>query len=1596
MAAFVSSVMVKDEKYSNWLKVNLALSYLKNGIHSFVESEVKSMHENLLRTIYGNKIVQKCTTCNSSDIRCTGKNWEFSHGCNLDCGKWLQELQKLFSRHINLDQILWTNTLVQEWPFNPWECAKIFLPRGQSKSNTGPRESDSNALMTLLASCEHFRNKLSPQGFSLTYKISEIRSSVMQTEAMEVSDADKKICIQHIINFLQDPVFKSLEECKTAIAKVKKIDKSSLELDLETAALNAVINDIRLELGKEIKKNKDTIDCLKEEYKQLRELLIKELDDFEKELKLHCTKQDAFESNIKQHERKRNELDTVVPLHEERLGVVEKEVEIIYKRSEELKTNTVIALQQQDQKYQDMDTTVTQLSESVQTMSSNIASCKERIIVCDDKVQSIATKLQNGTSESIPSKRQESDDLKDLKNQTEDSLDTFRKMGFIPTTQTEEAKKLLQENRSIVIKGKTGEGKTSTALHLINTEDYINQRVVIRSPKEWKKVDTDWVKIVVLEDIFGQYHLDPGLLQEWINTYLQTIQNHVDVKKLQVIITIRDDILLKAYSKLKSFKLFSSEMSLTLSSEKLKHSDKMSILNSELKRHVKDMNIDEKEECIFNHFLAGSLIGFPQCCTLFAKFKDLFEQGPKFFESPEKGFVENITHLQNNSFMSLAFLFCSGEIEEEYLSLPKIIESMKYLPVLEELVSYLGIPFTESTVISLRQSYEHFSGLYVDKVYSYDSHYRMKSCIQFFHATVCEAVGQVLGDRCPEMVVKYGDSGYLYQKTYTAEAKDDTSQKVFIPVSVYGLLVKRMIDDVVKKHLLESVVNHSAFRQYRYVMTLKSELQKGNRTVDFFMHSKDYALMLSLLYANHKELSEGICMTFLQYMLRIDIKDKDVVKLVYREFLEFLECTHNNNSSDCWQCKEKQNLLELALYYHHFEIADQLITMNACYTNVSLCNAARHGDLSRVQAILEYLKRSQVFDPECTEVKKGLCRAYISGTQDIIKILLQEGIRLEGKHVVYVTQHGDINALVNVVEHLKCHKKWNPQEEKYYKGTIFFHPDLHSDMYLDGLDLARLNQIPCSIALYITYCNGKFDMADFLVKNEVKVSLDLLNYVSLYGSQQAVEKLIKHLKDIGSLDSDCDNASEALENAYKKQNYKMCNLLIQEGVSLTMKNLSGIVMGINLSLKPLKKAMKHLKDINSWDPKCNDACEALEKAYSRQHYGVCDLLVQEGLSLAMKHLSYMTYRPLDYVKTAVKQLKDADKWDPKCDDACETLEKAYRQQKYEICDLLVQEGVPITMKHVRYVIMRSLDDVKIALKHLKDTGNWDPNCDDAFEVLQTAYREQKYDAYHLLIQEGVLLTLKSATDTFSVRKVIQQLKSIDSWDPKGDDGSYALENMYRKHKYDACDLLVLEGVPLTMKHFRYVILRSLDDVKIAVKQLKDTNSWDPMCDDASAAFNIAYTNDNHDVCDLLVQEGYSLTMKNLYCAIQTPQASLESIKKVLQQLKDAENWDPNCGNAPEALGKAYGIQRYDVSDMLMQEGVSLTMKSLTSALSTYKASLDAVITIIQKLKATNSWDPKCAEAKNVLLKAQEVAAASLWTKHLDVCVLLCQMMTGEK
>ncbi|KAL3891809.1 hypothetical protein ACJMK2_004055 [Sinanodonta woodiana] len=283
---------VKDPEYCNWLKVGLALYYLKDGLSSFIQDEVDAMHQSLLQKLYNASTVpaQLCSSCNAKDVKQNRNTyiWMFKSRCPISlCDTWLTELLALCTNPTS-SKLYCENCDVTAWPKSPWECAKFYMPRGQTVHNTGPAQSDSQALLTLMANCKHFHSKLSPGGIQLTHTVSKIRNKVMHSGEMRLSDNERTSFITDIIKLLEDPShLESLDECKKAVIEINKINTDSLkvflntDMEMEVKALSACVNEFRQESGVYMVETEKTVESLKEELKDHQ----KQLEDITSDLK---------------------------------------------------------------------------------------------------------------------------------------------------------------------------------------------------------------------------------------------------------------------------------------------------------------------------------------------------------------------------------------------------------------------------------------------------------------------------------------------------------------------------------------------------------------------------------------------------------------------------------------------------------------------------------------------------------------------------------------------------------------------------------------------------------------------------------------------------------------------------------------------------------------------------------------------------------------------------------------------------------------------------------------------------------------------------------------------------------------------------------------------------------------------------------------------------------------------------------------------------------------------------------------------------------------------------------------------------------------
>ncbi|XP_014046988.2 uncharacterized protein CXorf38 homolog isoform X1 [Salmo salar] len=138
------SARLNDGGYKNWLKAGYCLLKLREGLHPFTDTEMRSFHRNLVTRNPGLR-----RPCRSG---CRSKGNQLYSVCVV-CAEWRTVILR---HHTNpRGMVNWGNCRPPLWYQDHWELAKAYMPRGQAGVK-GAALCDASALLNLLNFCSHF------------------------------------------------------------------------------------------------------------------------------------------------------------------------------------------------------------------------------------------------------------------------------------------------------------------------------------------------------------------------------------------------------------------------------------------------------------------------------------------------------------------------------------------------------------------------------------------------------------------------------------------------------------------------------------------------------------------------------------------------------------------------------------------------------------------------------------------------------------------------------------------------------------------------------------------------------------------------------------------------------------------------------------------------------------------------------------------------------------------------------------------------------------------------------------------------------------------------------------------------------------------------------------------------------------------------------------------------------------------------------------------------------------------------------------------------------------------------------------------------
>ncbi|XP_052229126.1 uncharacterized protein LOC127843272 isoform X2 [Dreissena polymorpha] len=287
------------KEMTNWLKAWLALNITKDGLHEFVDREVKQfktgIYQNITSTL-GLSANTTCTSCLTANILpcptqgVCKKSGRKSYICMHDtpskryrpcplsiCEKVRDDIKN--DHRFNGPS--WKNTCAEQWACNHWQIGKCFMPPDGYIGVTSIRDTDFNGVISVMLNCKHFDNLMS---FSIApMSARDIGKAVRHSPSCEVTDSDLNDYFNTLETLLNDS--KTLANDSSAQDAVSKLNLLRNESTISLAEMSHLLKDAHETLGKAENVTKER----KAQMESYMEQLKTKLDEHAETLKANIT-----------------------------------------------------------------------------------------------------------------------------------------------------------------------------------------------------------------------------------------------------------------------------------------------------------------------------------------------------------------------------------------------------------------------------------------------------------------------------------------------------------------------------------------------------------------------------------------------------------------------------------------------------------------------------------------------------------------------------------------------------------------------------------------------------------------------------------------------------------------------------------------------------------------------------------------------------------------------------------------------------------------------------------------------------------------------------------------------------------------------------------------------------------------------------------------------------------------------------------------------------------------------------------------------------------------------------------------------------------
>ncbi|XP_067686649.1 uncharacterized protein [Haliotis asinina] len=465
---------------------------------------------------------------------------------------------------------------------------------------------------------------------------------------------------------------------------------------------------------------------------------------------------------------------------------------------------------------------------------------------------------KDSANESAPTEEPNlSPDLKRIIHQTNMILRDWERKLFYTTKATREAKNVLMTRGSLFLVGRSGDGKTSMAYHILTEFRKYKSRFqayIVYEPEDMKHIPPDNT-IVFVDDILGRSAFSFVLLEKW-KSYFRHLTSYVGAGHIYFISTSPDFVRDKCRGLIDDISLLSNVIDTTSEEYCLRTYEKEAMLTDYLHRYDVEMTDKERGAIV----RSSLIIGFPQCCQYFVTNQEAQNAGHKFFLNPFVILRSQITKLKETdalAYMVLVLaLFNNGGVLAKALD-PYSTEDP---PAFHTVMEACGIPRdtpkkdVKSAAIKLERK-------------KYLVYNKQEGTFDFSHQSLYDAICLVFGDESVEKLLEIAPASFLVDHSSVFDSSHENRRnRIQIHREHYKTFINRIMRDIQTNNF--KLLEHRAFARKDFVDELFENIERSE-SIHRLLRNEGSVKQLINDRTLYRLTAAGKCQPLLQHLVSL-------------------------------------------------------------------------------------------------------------------------------------------------------------------------------------------------------------------------------------------------------------------------------------------------------------------------------------------------------------------------------------------------------------------------------------------------------------------------------------------------------------------------------------------------------------------------------------------------------------------------------------------------------------------------------------------------------------------------------------------------------